>query len=90
MRLGREAKNTCKKYGRMAQRLSCSVSFSMVPREIAFHSQHLGKFELDSRWLTFWQNLFYRSVQPKQTVHTSAVSLTQFNSGKRIEKEKTS
>ena len=26
----------------------------MVPREIALHSQHLGKFVLDSRWLTFW------------------------------------
>ena len=31
----------------------CSVSLSMVPREIAFHSQHLEKFALDSRWLTF-------------------------------------
>ena len=57
MRLGREAKNTSKKYERMAQRLSCSVSLSMVPREIAFHSQHLGAFALDSRWLTFWQKL---------------------------------
>ena len=33
----------------------CSVSLSMVPREIAFHSQHLEKSALDSRWLTVWQ-----------------------------------
>ena len=64
----------------------------MVPREIAFHSQHLGKFALDSRWLTFCQKSepFLLRCSTKANCAYHPVSLTLFKSGKRIEKEKTS